>query len=306
MRPGFRLIHGLLSRAGRACWLGFLLLAPPPLLAEIELEQADGSRLVLAGPAQRLLTLSPHLAELAYAAGAGEHLLATVEYSEYPPAAARLPRVGDAFRLDVERILSLRPDLVVAWQSGNPQAALEQLERLGLKVWTVEIRQPREIADILESFGRASGETATAARAAEQFRNRLDALSRRYSGAAPLRYFYQVAARPLFTISGEHLISRGLALCGGVNIFNDEPGLAFQVAHEAVIGADPEAIFAPWLEGQAPLAEWRSWPELPAVRQQALLLLPADEISRATPRWLDSIEQACSLLDGLRERTERR
>ncbi|MDT8319036.1 MAG: cobalamin-binding protein [Xanthomonadales bacterium] len=282
-----------------------LLAGPPVLVADIELTQADGTALILPAAAQSLVTLSPHLAELAFAAGAGKRLLATVEYSEYPPTAAELLRVGDAFRLDVERIVALRPDLVIAWESGNPQAALEQLERLGLRVWYVEIREPAQIAAVIDSIGRAVGDTRVAAQAAAVLRTRLRALSERYRGARELRYFYQVAARPLFTINGEHLISKGLALCGGVNIFERESGLAFPVTHEAVIGADPEAIFAPSLDNQAaPLDEWLSWPGMQAVRNEALFLLPADEISRATPRWLDSTEQACSLMQGLRERSD--
>lgn len=286
-------------QAGLIC----ALLTGAPAFADIELTQPDGAALILPAAAQSLVTLSPHLTELAFAAGAGDRLLATVEYSEYPPAAAELPCVGDAFRLDVERILALRPDLVIAWESGNPQAALQQLERLGLKVWYVEIREPAQIADVIDSIGRAVGESTKAAQAADALRTRLRELSERYDDARTLRYFYQVAAKPLFTINGEHLISKGLALCGGLNVFDRESGLAFQVAHEAVIGADPDAIFAPYVEGQTPpLAEWLSWPGLQAVRNDALFLLPADEISRATPRWLDSTEQACSLMHGLRER----
>ena len=118
-----------------------------------------------------------------------------------------------------------------------------------------------------------------------------------------LRYFYQVGEKPLFTINGDHLISKGLSLCGGRNIFRDQPGLAFNVAHESVIVANPETLIAPYLENEAdPLAAWREWPGMQAVQQSALMLLPADKISRATPRFLDALELACNLLDGVRER----
>jgi len=269
--------------------------------AELRVAQADGSELRLAKPATRIVTLAPHLAEGVFAAGAGRQLIATVEYSEYPAAAVDIPRIGDAFRLDIERILALQPDLVVAWDSGNPRPAVEQLRQLDLPVWSVEIREPREIPAFIEAVGRASGHTAEAATEAARLRARLDDLERRYAGAQPLRYFYQVDAKPLFTVNGQHLISRGLSLCGGVNIFAGESGLAFQVARESVIVANPDAMLAPRLPGAAdPLAGWRAWPGLAAVRQGALFLLPADEISRATPRFLDSLDQACRLLQGLR------
>lgn len=269
--------------------------------ADILLHQADGSELLLEQAAQRLVTLSPNLAELVYAAGAGGHLLATVEYSEYPDAAADLPRIGDAFRLDIEGIVALQPDLVIAWDSGNPKAAVQQLRSLGIAVWAVEIRQAEQIGDTLIEIGRATANETTAGQAADEFRSRLERLSARYDSVSTLDYFYQVDARPLFTINGDHLISKGLALCGGHNIFAGEPGLAFQVGHEAVIVADPDALLAPVLPGDAdPLAAWREWSGMKAVKKGALFTLNADKISRATPRWLDAIESACSQLHGLR------
>lgn len=299
--------HCLINRIGSISFRLALLLvlftcSPSTVAEEISLSQADGSRLILAGPARRIVTLSPHLTELVYAAGAGDRLVATVEYSEYPAAALEIPRIGDAFRLDIERIVSLHPDLVIAWDSGNPRPAMAQLRSLGVSVWAVEIRIPGEIADTLEYIGTATGLGQTANLRAEGFRQRLDDLSRQYQGVESLDYFYQVGARPLFTLNGSHLVSKGLSLCGGHNVFDQEPGLAFQVGYESVIIANPDALFAPYLEGDAdPLAAWREWPAMRAVQQNALFLLPADSISRATPRFLDSLEYACKLLHSLRE-----
>lgn len=299
--------HCLINRIGSISFRLALLLvlftcSPSTVAEEISLSQADGSRLILAGPARRIVTLSPHLTELVFAAGAGDRLVATVEYSEYPAAALEIPRIGDAFRLDIERIVSLHPDLVIAWDSGNPRPAIAQLRSLGVSVWAVEIRIPGEIADTLEHIGTATGLGQTANLRAEGFRQRLDDLSRQYQEVESLDYFYQVGARPLFTLNGSHLVSKGLSLCGGHNVFDQEPGLAFQVGYESVIIANPDALFAPYLEGDAdPLAAWREWPAMRAVQQNALFLLPADSISRATPRFLDSLEYACKLLHSLRE-----
>ena len=280
----------------------FLLAFSMQSLAGISLPQADGSSLELNAPAERLLTLSPHLAELVFAAGAGENLVATVEYSEYPEAAASVPRIGDAFRIDVERVLALSPDLVIAWDSGNPRQAISQIVSLGIPVWSVEIREPGEIAEIIRAIGDASGQTQTASIAAANFQLRLNKLSSRHVSHQTLDYFYQVDENPLYTINGEHLISKGLSLCGGHNIFHDLPGLAFQVTHESVIVADPVAMFAPVQDNEPnPLAAWLEWPGMQAVSGNALFMLPADKISRATPRLLDALEIACSLLDGLRK-----
>ena len=282
-----------------ACFI--LLASSMQSLAGISLPQADGSSLELDAPAERLLTLSPHLAELVFAAGAGENLVATVEYSEYPEAAANVPRIGDAFRIDVERVLALSPDLVIAWDSGNPRQAINQIVSLGIPVWSVEIREPGEIAEAIRAIGDASGQTQTARVAVANFQRRLNKLSSQFSSPETLDYFYQVDENPLYTINGEHLISKGLSLCGGRNIFHNLPGLAFQVTHESVIVADPVVMFAPVQDNEPdPLAIWLDWPGMQAVSGKALFSLPADKISQATPRLLDALEIACSLLDKLR------
>ncbi len=270
-------------------------------LAAVELPQADGSTLLLEQPATTLISLSPHLAELVYAAGLGERLLATVEYSEYPEAARSLPRIGDAFRLDLERIITLAPDLVVAWHSGNPAAGIERLRSLGLKVWSLEITRPQQIADTLMQLGQAAGQAESAASAARQVEQQIEALRQRYAGLEPVSYFYQVAGKPLFTINGQHLISTGFELCGGVNVFADQPALAPQISRESVIVANPQAMLAPVLPGQEdPLTHWLQWHDLQAVQNDALFLLDADKISRATPRILEALQTGCKLLDGIR------
>jgi iron complex transport system substrate-binding protein len=295
----------LLRRSGksRQPLVGFaLLLMCLPLWAAVELRQADGSILILPQPARTIITLAPHLTELAFAAGAGDQLVATVEYSQFPPAAASVPRIGDAFRLDLERILSLKPDLVIAWHSGNPKQAIARLESLGIATWAIEISRPEQIAATLEQFGQATGHVDYAHQAARQAELKLQALSELYAGLAPVRYFYQVASNPLYTINGEHLIARSLALCGGVNIFQNEGGLAPQVSYESVIAADPSALIAPAEPAQRdPLARWRDWPSMQAVRNGAMILLPADEISRAAPRMLDAVAAGCRQLNQIRK-----
>jgi iron complex transport system substrate-binding protein len=267
----------------------------------IRLSRADGSELVLQSPARRLVTLSPHLTELVYAAGAGHLLAATVAYSDYPPEAADLPRVGDAFRVDTERVHLLKPDLILAWESGNPPGALAHLSDLGFAVWTMEILEPGAIADAVDDIGRAAGTEKLAGPAAESLRRTIDQLEKRYAGAAPVPFFYHVAAQPLYTVIGAHLISRGLALCGGENLFAGLTGLAPQIGIEAVVLADPLALIAPDIAGQPdPLAHWKSWPRLQAVQGDHFILLPADSISRATPRFLNAVELACRMLDDLR------
>ncbi len=269
--------------------------------AEITLPQAYGTRLVLQGPAEKIVTLAPNLAELVFAAGAGGKLAGAVEYSNFPPPAARVPRVGDAFRVDLERIVQLEPDLVIAWQSGNPPTALQKLEQLGLAVWRIEITRPGQIADSVQHIATAAGTEKHGLVIAAQLRERLESLKRSNAGKTPVAYFYQVSRQPLYTVNGAHIISRGLEVCGAHNIFSDLAALAPQISLEALIAADPQVMIAPQVEGEAPALEaWQGWPNLQAVKTGALLYLPADQISQATPRLLDSLELACKLLDPMR------
>jgi iron complex transport system substrate-binding protein len=297
----------LCQSRGLARWLllslfiSFGLITAQTSVAGISLPQANGETLVLPGPAMRIITLAPNLAELVFSAGAGDRLEAVVEYSNFPMQVAQLPRIGDAFRIDLERIIEFEPDLVIAWKSGNPQTALKKLEQLGITVWQVEITRPEEIADVVENISLAAGSESTGRTVARQLRNRLAKLRQQNAQKTPVNYFYQIAPRPLYTISGRHIISRSLEICGGQNIFSGLPALAPQISLESVVIANPQAMIAPGIPGEAPaLRAWLEWPQLQAVQNQNMLYLPADEISQATPRLLDSIDLACKLLDQVR------
>lgn len=267
--------------------------------AALSLPQHTGDELVLEQPAQRVITLAPHLAELVYLAGAGDRMVATVAYSNYPQAAENLPRIGDAFRFDLEQIMALQPDLVIAWDSGNPEAAMSGLEALGLPVWRTEVRTIGDMASLLRQIGFATGQDAQPqARAVEARWNDIQA---QFAGRQTVSYFYQVAERPLYTVNGQHLISQGLSACGARNVFENLPSLAPQINPEAVLQADPDVLFAGRVEAtDEPLAHWVTWPRLAAVNNEALFYLPADLINRATPRLLDAVEIACAQLEEYR------
>ena len=276
-------------------------MAAPACMAGITLTQANGEPLVLPAPAKRIITLAPNLAELVFAAGAGGQLVAVGAYSDFPPEVKDIPEIGDAFRIDLERILSLRPDLVIAWPSGNPQAALQKLVGLGITVWQLEIKKPADIADVIDAIAMAAGTETSGHAAAENLRQRLATLIENNAAKVPLDFFYQIASEPLYTVSGEHIISRSMEICGGRNIFADLPTLAPQISRESVIQANPRVMIAAEVPGQpAALDVWLQWPSLDAVKQKTFVYLPADDISRAGPRLLDAIELACQRFDEIR------
>lgn len=274
----------------------------PVARAELVVTDANGASVRLAAPAQRIVSLAPHITELLYAAGAGGHLVGVVEYSDYPAQAKKLPRVGSYTRPDLEAILSLKPDLVLAWHSGNPPAALEKLKALGIAVY---VSQPDQMADVvveLERYGVLAGTEPAAHAAAAAFRARYESLKLRYSQRPPVAVFYQIWKQPLMTVNDKQIISDAIRLCGGRNVFGSLPVLAPTVTVEAVLAANPEAIIASGMGDERPewLDDWRRWTALTAVKQDNLYFIPPQEIQRHTPRLLDGAEKLCRALEATR------
>lgn len=247
----------------------------------------------------RWVSLAPHLTELAYAAGAGDLLVGASAYSDFPAAARHLPRIGDAQRVDRERLLALRPDLVLAWGSGTSPELVAWLNKRGIRVETLEVRRLEEIPVALELLGRWAGKRATASAAAAEFRQRLSALKPPASQATPVRVFIELDHQPLFTVTGAHLISEMVERCGGVNVFAGLPGLAPAVSLESVLAAAPEVILhtGPMTD---PLAAWQRWPQVPAVSRAAVYPVPGDLVARPSVRALDGLEAICVALDRFR------
>ncbi len=245
--------------------------------------------------------MSPGITELLFTAGAGDRVVAVSDYSDYPAAAARLPRVARAQAIDLERIAALRPDLIVAWGSGYPPALLESLQRLAVPVYVLEPRSLDAIAAAIENLGALTGSGAAPGAAAD-FRTRLAQLRRRYAGRAPIRVFYQVWDNPLMTLSGRHLVSEVMRACGARNIFDDLDPLVATVDVEAVLARRPQILLAAETGGvdQGALAHWRRYRQLPAVAGNHLVTLDADLLDRASARILEATQALCQAVEQVR------
>jgi iron complex transport system substrate-binding protein len=278
-----------------------LFLQAAALRAAIALHDDRGREVVLQNPAQRIVSLAPHLTELLFAAGAGAKLVGTAALSDYPPQARAIPVIGDSAAIDVERIMALKPDLVLAWMSGNPPAEIAKLEQLDIRVFVTEPRSLEVIADDIAVLGRLAGTERTADAAAAQFRGDVAALRREYQGRRKVSVFYQVWHEPLMTVNGNQVISEVIGLCGGRNVFAGLKALVPSVSLESVLAADPEAIVTTSEQPAAQaLDSWRRWTHMRAVRSGNLLVIPPDEISRPTPRLLNGARRLCAQLDHVR------
>lgn len=273
-------------------WIGlFLVLVAFKATADVSVTDDYGNVVRLTGPAARIVSLAPHLTELVYAAGAGLRMVGAVEYSDFPPPARELPRVGSDAQISLEAVLALKPDLIVAWPNAGSVRAINRLGELGLPVFRSEPRELEDIATTLERLGALAGTSAQAARAAQAFRARKAQLEKRYAARPKVRVFYQVWDRPLLTVNGDHVISKVIALCGGENVFAALPLIAPEVDAEAVLRAAPDVILTSRSDAQPP-----SW--LPGTR---LFVVPADLIQRHTPRLLDGAERVCRALEDARQ-----
>lgn len=292
----------------------FVLALGAPFLAGLAAPSAlrtvtddEGKAVTVKAPPLRIVSLSPGGTEMLFAAGAGGQVVATVEYSDVPAAARSVPRIGDALAIDMERLVLVHPDVVVAWPAGGNPAQREKIARLGIPLYQQQTSRLAELAPSVRRLGALAGTEATAGEAARAIEARLAALEREYAAGAwgagrHPTVLLQVWNRPIYTVGGRHLMSDALALCGARNVFADLPEPGPVVDIEAVIARDPDIIIAagPPGESAAWLPDWRRFPTLAAVRQGRLLAFEDQALSRLGPSFLDATEALCRAIARLK------
>jgi iron complex transport system substrate-binding protein len=272
--------------------------------AAVTVTDDSGRQVTLARPAQRIISMSPHVTELLFAAGGGARVVGVMNFSDYPEAAKAIALVGSNASLDMEKLAALKPDLLVVWQSGNTARQLEQLRQLGIPMFYSEPQRMEDIATSIERLGRLLDTAPVAAQAAAAFRAKSGALAARYGKRAPVRMFYQIWDKPLYTLNGKQIVSDAIRLCGGENVFGALPVKAPEVSVEAVIGADPEAIFGGERDEQAEggLNLWKPYKSMVAVKRGNLFSLSGGLLARAGPRMVDGAAELCEKLELARQR----
>jgi vitamin B12 transport system substrate-binding protein len=252
--------------------------------------------------AQRVISLAPSSTELAFSAGLGDKLLAVSEYSDYPEQAKGLERVANYKSINVERIVALKPDLILAWRAGNPQKPLEQLKALGFTVYYTDSKAIEDIPRVIAELSQYSENPEVGIQKAENFTQQLQSIKAHYQQQQPVRYFYQLSAAPIITVSDGNWPAEVFALCGGENIFAHSSVPYPQVGLEQVVVAQPEVLFTSYHDTYD-VALWKPWEnQVPAVKNQHIWTLTADWINRPTERTLLAIEQVCQYLDQVRRK----
>ncbi|MBA3032078.1 MAG: cobalamin-binding protein [Gammaproteobacteria bacterium] len=280
------------------------LCAALPVRADVVVQDDTGTTVRLKNPARRIVSLAPHVTETLFAAGAGAQIVGTVDFSDFPEAARRVPRVGGYSKLDLEAIAALKPDLAIGWASGNSQAHIEKIRALGIPVYLAQPERIEDVARNLERYGELAGTPEAARAAAAGFRARLQALRAQYGMRPKVRTFYQIWKQPLMTVGGAQVITDVIHLCGGENVFADLKPLAPKVTVEAVLAVDPEVIVASGMGEARPewLDDWRQWKAVTAVKRDNLFFIPPDLIQRHTPRLVEGAARLCAHLETARGR----
>jgi iron complex transport system substrate-binding protein len=263
-------------------------------------QREGGATVFPAVPARRIVSLTPGLTELIYAVGAEQSLVATVEYADYPDAAKQISRIGDAFRVDMEKLLALKPDLVLVWTSGTPATTVEQIKSLGLRVESIEVQHLSEVEAALIRIGELTGHLAQAHQTAQAFAQGVQALRAQYAQRPSLRVFIEVNRQPLYTVNGRHVISEVLDLCGGRNVFADLNQLAPVVGVEAVLNTNPDVILSTDGTVQQVRQDWHVWSQVVAIKQSHIYVVSPDTTTRATPRLLQGAQAVCDALEQAR------
>lgn len=261
------------------------------------------SSIVLANePAQRVISLAPHATEIAYAAGLGDKLIAVSEMSDYPEQANKLEKVSNYQGIKLERIIALRPDLVIAWPSGNPAKELEKLAQFDVPIYYSTSSSLMDIANNIEQLSQYSENPQIGQKAADDFRTQLNVLKDKYNTEDKVRYFYQLSEKPIITVAGKNWPSEVFSFCGGENIFSSAGSPYPQVSIEQIITRQPDVIFTSRhaMSSDGMWSEWKN--EVPALKDGHIWSLNADWINRPTPRTLNAITEVCDYFESVRQK----
>jgi len=266
----------------------------------------DGKRQVtLPEPAQRIVSLAPHVTEVLFAAGAGDRIVGTVSYSDFPEAAKKIPLVGSYNQVNFERILAMNPDLIIGWYEGNSAETVEKLALLEIPVYMSDPKSMASISRNIRQFGILTGTETVANQAAEQYDARRAQLQQDNANKPPVKLFYQVWEDPLYTLAGGHFITDLYALCGGVNVFGELSEASPIVSVEAIVTRNPQVMLTGGHHGKRSIDNWKqkweTWGSMDAVKNNMMFFVDQDMYTRSTPRTVDAAEHLCNILDKARE-----
>ncbi len=265
-----------------------------------ELVDQVGRKVEFAEPVTRVVSLAPSLTETSYEVGGGDFLVGATRFATFPAAAARLPRVGSYVNLDIEKIVKLKPQLCLATKDGNPKAAVERLESLGIPVYVFDPKSLEDVVDTVVRLGEIYGMEGQAAALVSGYQRRLDKVALQLEGVKDRpRVFFQIDAQPIFSAGADTFLHQLLVRSGAVNLAADRSGYP-RYSWEELLVMKPDVVLLASMGGgyseQELRARWEAWPQVPAVKQNRLHIVDADLFDRPSPRLIDALEYLVVLL----------
>lgn len=251
---------------------------------------------------KRIIALSPHAVELLYAIGAGDSIVGTITHADYPKAAQQIEIIGDHRGIALEKLISLKPDLVVTWARGNKLNQVQQITRLGFKVVDSDPKGLDDIPTDLRALGKITGHSEQAEKVAQKFEAKLAVLTKEYQHRKPIKVFYQLWSKPLMTISKGSWINQFITRCGGINVFSDVDNPYPKISTENILLTGAEVILIPDdnKTRSHELFDWKRWTILPAVKNKQIYYPNAKVLHRPTPRVLAPMKEVCEFIDNAR------
>ncbi|NVK23446.1 MAG: cobalamin-binding protein [Gammaproteobacteria bacterium] len=253
--------------------------------------------------AQRIVALAPHIVESLFDIGAGERIVGTVDYADYPEKALSIPRIGGYYGIQIEKVLALKPDLIIVWQSGNKAVDIERLKSLNMPLVFSNPKSIQDVAHELRLFGRLTNQQHNAEIKAVAFEQSLQRIKQQYSNQRPISVFYQLWSEPLMTVNKSTWIHQLIKTCGARNVFADSATDYPQLSIENVLLKQPQVIITAdeKADKPQPVINWQKWSMIPAVKHNQFLAVNADLMHRFSARMLIGLEDMCEKIARTRQ-----
>jgi len=263
-------------------------------------KDALGRKVTLAGAPARIIPLAPSITEILYYLGLGDRVLGVTEYSNYPPEAALKPSIGSYVNPNIEKIISLSPDLVIGTKDGNLPASVSLLEEAKIPVYVINPRNVKDVISTIRDIGSLCGVSDRAGQLADVLQKRLDLIETLVSKGQKPNVFLQINVSPIMTVNGTTFQNDLIRLAGGINISAGEPITYPRISIEEVIRKRPDIIIITAMgnEGEFEKAkeDWMKWPSIPAVKNNRVFLVNPDLIDRPSQRMIDGLEALARLI----------
>jgi len=278
-----------------ATFVGSSLLRAQPVF-----EDALGRQITIAKPPSRIVSLAPNITEILYALDIGHRIVGVTTYSDFPDEAKQKPKVGSYVSLNIEKIISLKPDLIIGTYGGNPKTTVLRLEQLGFPVYVTRTETAEEMLAMIEDVGTITHTSEKAGILANMLRQRIDAVTSKVRNARHPLVFLEINAKPLITTGAGSFQHEVIRLAGGRNLAADSPARYPQYSLEDVVKKGPDIILISTMDRaglfEEQKAQWMRWENIPAVQNNRIYLIDSDLVDRASPRIVDGLEEIARLI----------